>query len=162
MMRILYLHGLESSNVGDKVDFLKSVSDCYAPEMDYTNPNLEKELLKIVDAYKPDFIIGSSMGGYVASLLGNYCGINYISFNPAIHSRSFDPVLPKLSITDDSRYVSGLFVLGTADDVIDPDITFDMVDSVESIEVEIIEGMGHRIPLNVLVDIYKKYLPTND
>lgn len=160
MMRILYLHGLESSNVGDKVDFLKSVSDCYAPKMDYTDPNLDKELLKMVRAFQPDMIIGSSMGGYVASLLSNYCEINCIAFNPAIHSRSFEPAVSKLIKTD--NMVSQLFVLGIDDDVIDPSITKELVKGMPQISVEEINGMGHRIPLNVLVDIYKKYLPTND
>ena len=80
--RVLYLHGLESSNVCSKVDFLKEVSDCYAPSINYADPYVEDLLLKMVRAFKPDVIIGSSMGGYAALLLGNYFGISTIAFNP--------------------------------------------------------------------------------
>jgi predicted esterase YcpF (UPF0227 family) len=66
--RVLYLHGLESSNTGSKVDFLKEVSDCYAPDMNYADPYIEDLLLKMVRAFNPDVIIGSSMGGSSALL----------------------------------------------------------------------------------------------
>lgn len=162
MMRILYLHGLESSNVGKKVDFLKSQAEVLAPSIDYRDTALEEKLMYMCEIFKPDFIIGSSMGGYVASLLANRIGVNYISFNPAMHSRSFDPVLPELSSVDITKDITGLFVLGSEDHIINPEITIDMFKDASAIEIEMIEGMGHRIPLNVLVDIYKKYLPTND
>ncbi len=73
--RVLFLHGLESSNVCSKVDFLKEVSDCYAPAINYADPYIEDLLLKMVRAFNPNVIIGSSMGGYSALLLGNYFGI---------------------------------------------------------------------------------------
>ena len=161
-MRILYLHGLESSNVGKKVDFLKSQAEVLAPSIDYRDPTLEEKLMYMAEIFKPDFIIGSSMGGYVASLLANHIGVNYIAFNPALHSRSFDPILPTLSDISITENITGLFVLGSEDHIINPNITIDMVKDADAIEIEMVEGMGHRIPLNVLVDIYKKYLPTND
>jgi len=54
--RVLYLHGLESSNTGSKVDFLHEVSDCFAPAMDYKDIHVEKHLMKMVQAFKPDVI----------------------------------------------------------------------------------------------------------
>jgi uncharacterized protein len=96
MKNVLYLHGLESSNVGDKVDFLKSKANVVAPAMDYSDPSLEEKLFYIVEKFQPDLIIGSSMGGFVGMLLANYYGIDCLVFNPAIHSRPMEPNLNKL------------------------------------------------------------------
>ena len=157
--RVLYLHGLESSNVCSKVDFLKEVSDCYAPAMNYADPYVEDLLLKMVRAFKPDVIIGSSMGGHAALLLGNYFGISTIAFNPAIHSRSFDPEFNKLSNADPDIYLTPVIVLGMEDDVVNPLITKEILDDafIECV-VEEIEGMGHRIPLLQFEHIYNKYV----
>ena len=42
MKSILYLHGLESSNICDKVDFLKENANVVAPSIDYSDPGLEE------------------------------------------------------------------------------------------------------------------------
>jgi predicted esterase YcpF (UPF0227 family) len=79
MKKILYLHGLESSNVGDKVDFLKERAIVLAPSIDYRKSNIEEELMYMVESFQPDLIIGSSMGGYAALNLGNYFDIPVIA-----------------------------------------------------------------------------------
>jgi len=159
MMRILYLHGLESSNVGDKVDFLKSVSDCYAPKIDYTDPNLEKHLMKMVKSFQPDLIIGSSIGGYAGLLLANYYDIKAVVFNPAIHSRSIELELDRLEAKDPKFNFQPLVVLGLEDDVIDPKVSKEIFeDAIFHSDIVEVENMGHRISLNNLVDIYKKYI----
>ena len=157
--RVLYLHGLESSNVCDKVDFLKEVSDCYAPAMNYADPYIEDLLLKMVRAFKPDVIIGSSMGGITALLLGNYFGISTVAFNPAIHSRSFDPEFDKLNNADPTLGFTPVVILGMEDDVINPLITKEILDDafIECV-IEDVEGMGHRIPITNFVHIYNKYV----
>ena len=157
--RVLYLHGLESSNVCSKVDFLKEVSDCYAPAMNYADPYVEDLLLKMVRAFKPEVIIGSSMGGHTALLLGNYFGISTIAFNPAIHSRSFDPEFNKLSNADPDINLTPVVILGMEDDVVNPLITKEILDDafIECV-IEEIEGMGHRIPFNVFANMYDKYI----
>ena len=159
MKNILYLHGLESSNTGSKVDFLHEVSNCYAPSIDYRDLHIEDQLIKMVKAFKPDVIIGSSIGGHAALLLGNYFSINTIAFNPAIHSRSFDPEFNKLSNADPDIYLTPVVVLGMEDDVINPLITKEILDDafIECV-VEEIEGMGHRIPLLQFEHIYNKYV----
>jgi predicted esterase YcpF (UPF0227 family) len=64
MKKILYLHGLESSNVCDKVDFMRERANVLAPSIDYRKSNIEEELMYMVESFQPDLIIGSSMGGY--------------------------------------------------------------------------------------------------
>ena len=158
MKKILYLHGLESKQGGKKVDFLASQACVYAPAMDYADPYVEDLLLKMVRAFKPDVIIGSSMGGHAALLLGNYFGISTIAFNPAIHSRSFDPEFNKLSNADPDIYLTPIVILGMEDYVINPLITKEILDDsfIECV-IEEVEGMGHRTKLDIFIDIYNKY-----
>ena len=68
--KILYLHGLESPQGGEKVDFLSTKSFVHAPLLDYTRSDIFPFLLKTIDEFEPDLIIGSSMGGYAAYVLG--------------------------------------------------------------------------------------------
>jgi hypothetical protein len=41
MKRVMYLHGLESSNVCDKVDFLRERAEVLAPSIDLSIKNFE-------------------------------------------------------------------------------------------------------------------------
>ena len=157
--RVLYLHGLESSNTSSKVDFLHEVSDCFAPAMDYRDINVEKHLMKMVQAFKPDVIIGSSMGGHAALLLGNYFNIPVVAFNPAIHSRSIEPKLDRLEAREPNFNFQPVVILGLEDDVINPLITKEILDdALFYCDIEEIEGMGHRIPLIDFEYIYNKYI----
>lgn len=157
--RVLYLHGLESSNVCNKVNFLREVTDCYAPHIDYKDPYIENLLLKMIRAFKPEVIIGSSMGGYTALQLGNYFDIPVIAFNPAIHTRDFDPAFKKLIAKDININFTPVIILGMEDDVINPLITKEILDDafIECV-IEEIEGMQHRIPLLHFEHIYNKYV----
>jgi pimeloyl-ACP methyl ester carboxylesterase len=159
MKKILYLHGLESSNVGDKVDFLKENSVVIAPSMDYLDPSLEEKLFYIIEKFQPDLIIGSSMGGYVSMLLANRYNIECILFNPAIHSRPIEPNLKSLQYDDIKHSFNPLVILGMKDDVINPLISKEILDDALSYcNIEEVEGLGHRIPLDIFVDIYNKYV----
>ena len=160
MKSILYLHGLESSNMCDKVDFLKENSIVIAPSIDYSDFALEEKLFYIVEKFEPDVIIGSSMGGYVGMMLANRYNIDCILFNPAIHSRPMEPNIKSL-MYDGSKFYgfNSTVVLGLEDEVIDPAKTEDILEQVEfECEIERVEGMGHRIPFDVFVDIYNKYV----
>ena len=96
MKKIMYLHGLESSNVCDKVDFMRERANVLAPSIDYSKSNIEEELMYMVESFQPDLIIGSSMGGYVGMLLANHYNIDCLVFNPALHSRSIEPKIESL------------------------------------------------------------------
>jgi hypothetical protein len=159
MKKILYLHGLESSNVCDKVDFLKERAEVLAPSIDYRKSNIEEELMYMVESFSPDLIIGSSMGGYCGLLLANYYNLDCVVFNPAIHSRPIEPNLKVLPYEDIHYGNSPLVILGLEDDVIDPSISCKIFNS-SDFEGDIVEikGMSHRIPLDIFVDIYNKYI----
>jgi uncharacterized protein len=157
--RVLYLHGLESSNVCEKVDFLRERADVLAPSIDYNNPNLENELMYMVFSFEPDLIIGSSMGGHVGLMLANYYNIDAIVFNPAIHSRPIELKLDKLEAREPYVNFQPVVVLGLEDDVINPLITKEILDdALFYCDIEEVEALGHRIPFDVFVNIYNKYI----
>ena len=154
MKKIVYLHGLESKTGGPKVDFLATKGMVYAPEMDYETLDLEELMGKIG---KPDIIIGSSMGGYIADILGSQLGVDVLLFNPALHSRSIEFDFDGGTGYGNKKYKRTI-ILGIEDDVINPEITkklWPVYDN--SAKFEEIEGMGHRTSLDVFVNMYNKH-----
>ena len=159
MKKIMYLHGLESSNVCEKVSFLKERAEVLAPSIDYRKSNIEEELMYMVESFQPDLIIGSSMGGHVGLMLANYYNIEAIVFNPAIHSRSIEPKLNRLEAKEPNFNFQPVVILGMEDDVINPLITKEILDdALFYCDIEKVEDLGHRIPFDVFVNIYNKYV----
>jgi esterase/lipase len=157
--KVLYLHGLESSNTGSKIEFLHEQSDLLAPLINYRDYDLEQNLMGMVESFQPDVIIGSSMGGYTALNLGNYFNIPVIAFNPAIHSRSFEPAFRKLVKQDPCFNFTPVIVLGLEDNIIDSKKTVEILEGADfTVQYELYPEMKHRIPFEVFVDIYNKYV----
>ena len=157
MKKVLYLHGLESKQGGPKVDFLANEFIVYAPKMDYNDPELNIKMFFAMNDLKPDLIIGSSMGGYVADILAQKYGTPAILFNPALHNRSFEPAI-SYPIEGDQAEIQGkkLVVLGKDDDVIPPYITKLMLEDNFNYKI-VLEEMGHQTPLNIFIDTVNKY-----
>ena len=150
MKKILYLHGLESEPGGTKVSFLSSKGMVYAPAMNYESLNLHEFILTLGI---PDLIIGSSMGGYVADVIGSRLGVDVLLFNPALHNRE---------IAVNHEYYNNPYkrtiVLGTEDNVINPELTKKLWSILgNEAEYDEIEGMGHRTPLDVFINMYNKH-----
>jgi predicted esterase YcpF (UPF0227 family) len=159
MKKVLYLHGLESSNSCEKVQFLERQCVALAPAIDYRRDDIEEFLFDIVESFHPDLIVGSSMGGYVGLMLANYYGVNVIAFNPAIHSRSIEPKLDRLEAKQVNINVQPIIVLGLQDTVVDPKETVNLIDNSElEVTYEMYTYLGHRITIDVFVDIYNKYI----
>ncbi len=157
MKKVLYLHGLESKQGGPKVDFLANEFCVHAPAMDYTNPMLQNQVEFMMRQFNPDIIIGSSMGGYVASILARQYGKPAILFNPAFHNRSFDPSISNfIPNEDDILQDRKIVVLGKNDDVIPPYITKIMFESNRNYKI-VLEEMGHQVPLPIFIDTINKY-----
>jgi len=152
MKKIVYLHGLESEAGGPKVSFLATKGAVYAPEMDYKTLDLE-EFIETLGM--PDLIIGSSMGGYVADIIGSHLSVDVLLFNPALHNRT---LIREFNEDYGSQGYKRTIVLGTEDKVINPELTKKLwsVKGNEAIHDEI-EGMGHRTPLDVFINMYNKH-----
>jgi len=151
---VIYFHGLESSPGGIKTEFLKQETDFVeAPAMDYTQKGIFEEWLDYVKTEEPDLLIGSSMGGYFAMALSSHTGIPVLVFNPAIHSRSIEID----GLGSGTEKLIGLVVLGKKDDVIVPDLTLQMLKGDwNDLEIVVEKNMGHRVSLDVFVDMYNK------
>ena len=145
MKKIVYLHGLESSQGGKKVEFLSTQGMVYAPAMDYKTLDLHEFIYTLGI---PDLIIGSSMGGYVADIIGSHLGVDVLLFNPAFHSRTFELNFP---LKHGNEKYNRTVVLGKNDDIISPEVTKLLLNPND--QVKEIEGMGHRTPLSVFTDI---------
>ena len=154
MKKIIYLHGLESDPGGPKVSFLAEKGTVYAPAMNYESLDLHEFILTLG---MPDLIIGSSVGGYVADIIGSILGVNVLLFNPALHSRSIDFDFDN-GIPYSGKNYKRTIILGTEDDVIDPKITKKLRPYYDnSAKFEEIEGMGHRTSLDVFINMYNKH-----
>tara|TARA_Y100000389_G_scaffold172426_1_gene180820 strand:+ start:49 stop:540 length:492 start_codon:yes stop_codon:yes gene_type:complete len=157
--KILYLHGLESGQGGPKVDFLAKKGFVHAPELDYTRSDIFPFLISAVEEFEPDVIIGSSMGGYSAFILGALYKIPVVAFNPALHSRTLEPNFPKFvkEHIPENLHV----VIGEKDTVISGKRTLDWLkdhlkDKYMKYEIHHVKTMGHRVPLDVFSDMYNK------
>jgi len=153
--RVLYLHGLESQQGGEKVEFLANKCYVHAPEMDYSRKDIFPFLIQIMADFKPDVIIGSSMGGYSALILGALYNVPVIAFNPALHSRSFNPNFPKF--VEQHFPQNARIILGEEDTVIDPNKTLEYLkDRVKfahpDLKVEHVDKMGHRVPFDIFIN----------
>lgn len=151
MKNILYLHGLESEQGGTKVSFLSTKGMVYAPEMNYETLDLD-EFIETLGM--PDLIIGSSMGGYIADIIGSRLGVDVLLFNPALHSREID-----LEYEYYNNPYKRTIILGTEDNVVDPELTKNLWSVYGYVPTfDEIEGMGHRTPLDVFINMYNKYV----
>ena len=149
-LRIAFLHGLESPHISDKTEFLnKEFTFVYAPQMDYHDPLLFEKTLKEIQENKIDLIIGSSMGGWFAYCISTHTNIPTLLFNPAFHSRSFNPV-----VTTGDYLVHQTIVLGMNDDLIKATDTVDYLHENNIGNLVFFEENGHRTP----IDIFTKYV----
>jgi len=148
MKKIVYLHGLYSDQGGPKVSFLAEKGAVYAPEMNYKTLDLDEFIYTLG---MPDLIIGSSMGGYVADIIGSRLGVDVLLFNPALHSRPIDLDLE----LGDNKYKRTI-ILGVEDTVINAELTKEL--EKRHAVIEEIEGMGHRTPLDVFINMYNKHV----
>jgi len=153
MKKILYLHGLESQVGGEKVEYLQQkygIDNVLAPEMDYeTNPNLFNETLELVNTFKPDLIIGSSMGGYFAECLATNYPTEVLLFNPAsindikyLQEYNINPTMGK-------HKLNGTAILGEYDEVIPSSYSKEYLEyNYPGLWVLLLQ-MGHRTPFNI-------------
>jgi hypothetical protein len=144
MKKVIYLHGLETPQGGKKIDYLTQHSIVYAPKVDYKNPNEFQRILNECKTFKPDLIIGSSIGGYMAHILGSYFDAKVMLFNPALHSRTFE--------IENFEYgylsIRGDVILGEDDDIINPLKTIEFLKN-SKLKIKTISGMGHRTPSKI-------------
>jgi predicted esterase YcpF (UPF0227 family) len=142
MKKIVYLHGL-GSHTNEKAQYLSETNEVYAPKIEYTNPQEFTNTFNEVKTFKPDLIIGSSMGGYYAFLMASLIKVDVLLFNPALRYRS----IMIENIKKGYLSIHGNVVLGELDDTIVPADTRKYLKLHPNLNVSTISTMGHRIPL---------------
>ncbi len=162
-MKIAYLHGLESSidPKDPKIVWLNNnFKSVYTPKIDYKKKGSFSTILRTIKNMDPHYIVGSSMGGYFAYLIGSKLGIKTILFNPAVVGRSFDPFVGDIDIK--GRNGHNLF-LGKSDNVINGDDVrkFFGDSGMANVNTEYYSG-GHRVPVDVFINSIKKVSGVNE
>ena len=161
MKKVVYLHGLESKVNCKKVKYLRSIGfEVLNPRMDYEDPNCFVNTQYKIQEFQPDLIIGSSMGGYFAWFMGKYFETPVLLFNPALHSRSFDPVIDNWGCELESKVY---LITGKNDDVIDPNQTVEWLTDYDYLDFNpnnhIQGNHGHRTPVSIL-NTFFSYFPS--
>lgn len=142
-MKVAYLHGFENRGPEEKNAWLhKNFKGVYDPQIDYTEKSIYMNTLLDIKKFNPDFIIGSSMGGYFAFTIAKQLNIPALMFNPGIHTRSYQPDMTGLK--DQYNFPEMTFVLGIGDAVINPIKTIRMVKSLPNSPAIIVKGHKHR------------------
>ena len=151
-MKITYLHGLESDNLGEKNDWLNKHFSTFSPSINYRKEGTFDKLLKGVKG--SSLIIGSSMGGYFAYLFGLHTGIPTLLFNPAVIGRSMDP---KVEFPTSPQGTKNTVYLGTKDKVIPGSAVTKWFgsDGIGQFNYNTYPG-GHRVPFWVFKDAVSK------
>jgi len=159
-MNIVYIHGFASSvkDSDPKYDALAAIGTVHPIAPDYTQP--QPNVMTLVEDFclalgNVGLVIGTSMGGYTASFIGNKLNIPFISLNPSIkpssslakYQNDYPTLKEVLSTypnfdTSNSRILGKVFV-NLGDDVINPNDTLAFMKT-HGIEAVALECGGHR------------------
>lgn len=119
-MKTLYIHGLDSFPVPEKLEILKNAGlEVVAPHLDYrAQPDTYPGLKRMAVEEKVEFLVGSSLGGYLAYWLAEDLGLPCLLFNPAM---SYDDLFRKHLPEIENRLCPARFVvIGANDETADP------------------------------------------
>ncbi len=117
-MNVCFFHGLESDGPGRKGGHLASLGwDLHAPTIVYRDPESVRAAWTEALTTPRDAFVGSSMGGWMATLLASHTGTPAWLVNPAVIGRTIEPTFPE-GLGAHRPEVHVLF--GRQDDLIDP------------------------------------------
>ena len=121
MKRIIYFHGLQSKQGGERIDYLSSKYLVHAPEMVYSEKNTWPTTADKVQKVLPEMIVGSSMGGLMGFYSGYTLPINLLLFNPAF--QLMPDYIPDWKCNSQMQKATITVILGKRDTDIDPQTT---------------------------------------
>ena len=154
---VMTLHGYESNNTGTKIERLREIYNVINPKINFTEKNCYRNLVKLAEKYKPNIIVGSSMGGYLGYHLSNETSIPCLLFNPAMIETGSGNVKPTVETTNNN--LSRKFVVtGLHDEVVNPVLLKEWLIRNANNAVILEENMGHRIPESVYFENVQKIL----
>jgi hypothetical protein len=152
-MHSLYLHGLHSTHINERTDWLARFGTISNPLMNYHNyPENFKQIEKILLQQTPDVIVASSLGAYFAFHLGNYYRIPTILLNPALLMTNIVKPDNRLLASDTLHTIS----IGVNDTVILPWTTRAVLQQLQANHQIFEYNIGHETPFDVFLDICNK------
>ncbi|MDO4881089.1 MAG: YqiA/YcfP family alpha/beta fold hydrolase [Capnocytophaga sp.] len=149
MIKVLYLHGLDSFLQEDRREVLSQYCQIEAPVLDYLHSTgLFEQLL---EKYKDiTAIIGSSAGGLIAYYLAQKLQKPCLLFNPALSHHSQMP-FPHFFDKNYTQYMQ--IVLGRQDEVISYEVSLKILlndlSEKQDAEVHLINKMQHSYPISI-------------
>jgi predicted esterase YcpF (UPF0227 family) len=157
-MKAVYLHGLETKGKGQKNEYLETIfPDLYDPQINYRELGIFEKILQEISDFKPDLIIGSSMGGRFGYHIGNLLKVNTVLFNPALAWTSLLDIVIQHTIFNESIGVKHQVILGKNDKVIIPEKT-ELFLNKNTSQFEMIWGNHeHRTPFDIFTQVIGSY-----
>ena len=148
-MKTLYLHGLDSHPTPEKNKIMKNAGlDLTALHINYREKLGVYETMKDTALRKKiEFIIGSSLGGYIGNVLAEDLGIPCLLFNPAMHYT--DVFYSKIPVIEKPKCPARYVVLGHNDPTVNPHYSLKVFGTVKpkNIDQRIItcHWLGHQV-----------------
>lgn len=153
-MRILYIHGLDSSPNPERIAELKLRGhQVSALHIDYRRqPDVYQLLRTKALQDQTEWIIGSSLGGFIGFWLSEDLALPCLLFNPAMHVSLVEAqISPEMERNCPERWV----LIGSDDEVVDPEASclfFRNPDHQAPLQqVHVCQGMGHQIERSIFV-----------
>jgi len=122
-MKTLYIHGLDSHPTPQKNKIMKNAGlDVTALHINYREKLGCYETLKDTAIRKKiEFIIGSSLGGYIGNTIAEDLGLPCLLFNPSINYT--DVFYSKIPVIEKPKCPARFIVLGAKDATSNPGLT---------------------------------------
>jgi len=163
-MKIMYIHGFGSTFdvTNPKVQQLARLGEVVGIDIDYTQrtEEIQQQIADFILEQNVTLLVGTSMGGYYAGVVGTKYGVPFVAVNPAINPaetlRKFEGsgitflgksyVLHNETIAEYGEFPigngRGLILLDLADELIDPNNTAKLLE--EHYQIKCFEGGSHR------------------
>lgn len=146
-MKILHLHGYKGSPNTNIINYLRKLGfEVEGPAFDYDN---QTNLFMNIINKDFDFIIGNSLGGYIAYHISKYKGVPAICINPPLYMDLVSDINIPSNITNNIQNFNIDVIVGLEDKVVNPImVTNWLIDNDESSKLHSIKGMGHDYDVN--------------
>jgi len=96
-MKVVFFHGLESEGPGGKAAYIEYIgNNVFADKMNYRDPHFLERIWKEVEEFGPDYVVGSSMGGWFGLNMAVHLNVPCMLFNPAVVNCTVDITVPPL------------------------------------------------------------------
>ena len=148
-MNTLYLHGLDSHPHPEKNDIMRNAGlELTALHINYREKLGVYETMKDTARRKNiEFIVGSSLGGYIGNLLAEDLSLPCLLFNPAMHYT--DVFYSRMPVIEDKTCPARYVVLGHNDPTINPLYTQQVFEEADTSKMEqrilTCHWLGHKI-----------------